>query len=59
MMLYAIIQEGKVVNTVIWDGNDNLFADFNVLKATEGVSIGYEYDGTNFIPIPYKAELKE
>jgi hypothetical protein len=57
-MLYAIIKEGKVVNTVIWDGDDNLFADFNVVKATEGVSIGYEYDGTNYTPITYMADLE-
>ena len=57
-MLYAIIIEGKVVNTVIWDGDDNLFADFNVVKATEGVSIGYEYDGTNYTPITYMADLE-
>lgn len=59
MMLYAVIQEGKVVNTVIWDGNNNLFADFDVVKATEGVSIGFEYDGEKFIPIPYQVDVKE
>ncbi|MGT2093020.1 hypothetical protein SPM32_23755 [Enterobacter hormaechei subsp. xiangfangensis] len=52
-MLYAIIENGKVTNTVVWDGEGDLFIGENAVKAPDGVGIGWTYDGENFLPIEY------
>lgn len=61
---YALIQEGKVVNTIVWDGPDNSPMEFE-----EGVtyaeipdgegnqpSIGWIYDGSSFSAPPLSDE---
>jgi len=49
---YALVQDNKVINTVVWDGEENVnFGDdLSVVLIPDGapVSIGYEYDGEKF-----------
>lgn len=49
---YAIIQSGKVMNIVIWDGGDGWSPPdgSTAVQLPEGapVDIGWSYDGTKF-----------
>lgn len=54
-MIYAIIKDGKVINTVIWDGDVNLFDGYEFIVAPKGVGIGWGYDGNTFTPLNYDA----
>nr|WP_314522359.1 hypothetical protein [uncultured Lelliottia sp.] len=55
-MRYAIVDNGKVINTVIWDGEGDLFDGEDVIEAPEGVGIGWTYNGDDFIPIEYNQD---
>lgn len=60
---YALIKNGKVINTAIWDGVDIDFGEgVNALVIPEGsqVSAGYVYlKGNFFPPKPSPEELEE
>lgn len=54
MNRYAIIENGVVVNVVLWDGQTQ-WADSQaaiLLPAGSPVGPGYTYDGTNFTAPP-------
>ncbi|MEG0870365.1 MAG: tail fiber assembly protein [Hafnia sp.] len=50
MSIYALVKDGVVENTVIWDGEGDLFPDYQVveLKENENAGPGWSYDGTEF-----------
>lgn len=52
MAIYALVKDGIVENTVIWDGEGNLFPDYQVveLNENENAGPGWTYDGTKFYP---------
>ncbi|KVK18927.1 phage tail protein [Enterobacter hormaechei subsp. steigerwaltii] len=49
MSIYAVIKDGIVVNTVVWDGVGDLFDAFKT-KNIDGLNagIGWTYDGKEF-----------
>jgi len=52
---FAIIENSKVVNVVI--AEDDYAASQGWISCVDGVEIGWDYDGTNFVdnrPIPEK-----
>lgn len=58
---YAVIEGGIVVNLIVWDGKNSLPADLGKpVAASEGVSIGWGYDGTDFSspPEPEKTQTE-
>lgn len=62
---YALIKDGFVINTIVWDGPDVSPIDFGEgvsyveIKEGEPVSIGYSYDGSKFTPPPPTKEEVE
>lgn len=53
MSVYALIKDGSVVNTVVWDGDGDIFGDFIAINIDEiGAGIGWTYDGTEFTAPP-------
>ncbi len=52
MGVYALIKNGIVENTAIWDGEGDLFPDYLVVELSENESAGpgWAYDGTEFSP---------
>lgn len=63
MTVYALIESGIVTNTIVWDGNTETWSPPEgviavLIPPDKPVSIGWSYDGTNFIaPIPTTAEI--
>ena len=52
-MKYAQIINGNVVNVFLWNGEDNLDVDGELVDVTdETVGPGYTYDGTTFTAPP-------
>lgn len=50
---YAIVEDDKVKNIVLWDGrSDWLFESDNVHEANNDADIGWYFDGKNFTPPP-------
>lgn len=49
---YALVKDGFVANTVIWDGEGEMFADYQTIIFTDGIIAGpgWTYDGKNFHP---------
>lgn len=60
MANYALVQDKKVVNTVVWDGEEEVSFGDNMLAVlipdVEAVSIGYSYDGKKFTAPALTAE---
>lgn len=54
MPTYALVKDGVVENTVIWDGEGDLFSDYQVIELSEDESAGpgWSYDGKEFYPPP-------
>jgi hypothetical protein len=54
---YAVIENGIVVNVVVWDGESDWSAptgcSLNQLPTDSPVGVGYAFDGTNFTPPVY------
>lgn len=51
---YAIVENGLVVNIVVWDGNSQWSPELgNALPCHSPVSIGWSYDGNEFIQPPF------
>ncbi|MCK7100741.1 tail fiber assembly protein [Enterobacter kobei] len=49
MSIYALIKDGIVVNTVVWDGVGNIFEGYETVNIDGlGVGIGWTYDGKKF-----------
>lgn len=46
-MKYAVIKNGKVINTVIADAEFAL--EQNFIECPDSVGIDWDYDGTNFV----------
>lgn len=62
MSTYALIKDGLVVNTVVWDGEGDIFEGYETVKINGlGVGIGWTYDGKKFtappVPEPTHEEL--
>ncbi|MCA8430025.1 hypothetical protein [Burkholderia seminalis] len=51
---YAIVENGVVINIVLWDGKAEWAAPDNcqVVAATAGAEVGGTYDGKAFTPVP-------
>ncbi len=51
-MSYAIIENGVVVNVVMWDGQDKeIFAGMNLVDISDqSVGIGFQYKNKKFLP---------
>lgn len=52
---YAIVENGTVVNVVIWDGDTTVWqppkgTTANLLPDDSPVSPGWTFDGTNYAP---------
>ena len=45
---YAVIQEGKVVNVVIWDGESDWSDSANAVEITDSAGIGWDYANGKF-----------
>ena len=54
---YALITDGKVVNTVMWDGSGDIFSAFTVVEIADGVpcDIGWYYADGVFTDPDYVA----
>ena len=55
MEKYALIENGTVVNVILWDGVtpwDPPEGQTAVALAETGAWLGWTYDGTNFSPPP-------
>ena len=49
MSTYALIKDGQVMNTVLWDGEGDIFEGYETVKIDGlGVGIGWTYDGKKF-----------
>lgn len=60
MATYALIKDGQVVNTVLWDGEGDIFEDYETVKIDgQGVGIGWTYDGKKFTAPPQPASTPE
>ncbi|WP_411369715.1 tail fiber assembly protein [Citrobacter braakii] len=62
MANYAVIENGMVVNVIVWDGVAGLGdGDQMIIETVDGCGIGWTYAGGEFIPPPvadqYPAEL--
>ena len=62
MSTYALIKDEQVVNTVVWDGEGDIFEGYETVKIDGfGVGIGWTYDGKKFtappVPEPTHEEL--
>lgn len=62
MSTYALIKDGQVMNTVLWDGEGDIFEGYETVKIDGlGVGIGWTYDGKKFtappVPEPTHEEL--
>ncbi|EMO6449565.1 hypothetical protein RNH54_005666 [Raoultella planticola] len=58
---YAVIEDGVVVNLIVWDGKNSLPADLGKpVAASEEVGIGWGYNGTDFSspPEPEKTQAE-
>ena len=40
---YALIQNGKVVNVIVWDGQSEISNSDNLVEVTENAGIGWDY----------------
>ncbi|MCI3206574.1 MULTISPECIES: hypothetical protein [Pandoraea] len=61
MKKYAIIENGAVVNVVLWDGEtkcDAIPDDAVELPDGSAVSPGYAFDGANFIAPPAQPPVR-
>ncbi|EFG2177740.1 hypothetical protein [Escherichia coli] len=48
--IYAVVQNGVVVNIAVWDGESEWNpSDGVAVLAEEGVGVGWSYDGKKFI----------
>lgn len=54
MSNYALIKNGVVENIVVWDGNGDLFSDYQVVELSDDTMAapGWSYDGKSFIAPP-------
>lgn len=53
MANYAVIENGKVVNVIVWDGVAGLGdGDQMIIETVDGCGIGWTYAGGEFIPPP-------
>lgn len=62
MGIYALVKDGLVINTILWDGNDFYFGrSVKVIQITEGVSvsIGYFHRENYFLSAPLTEEQIE
>ncbi|HGG0598098.1 hypothetical protein M8T05_11230 [Enterobacter roggenkampii] len=51
MDFYAVVENGIVINVVIWDGESGWVPEEGyVVKADDSVGIGWVYDGKGFTP---------
>lgn len=54
MNRYALVENGIVINTIVWDGESEWSPGDGVitilLNDSDAVSIGDSYDGSKFIP---------
>lgn len=49
MPTYALLKDGIVENTVLWDGEGDLFVDYTTINIESmQVGIGWTYDGEVF-----------
>ncbi|MBC3230768.1 hypothetical protein [Serratia fonticola] len=54
-MKYCLIQDGNVINVVIWDGITPVdFGDVEVLEVNDETYVGpgFTFDGVNFLAPP-------
>jgi len=60
-MRYAVVENGIVSNIVIWDGENDIFADFVTVEITDEMIVaqGYKYLEGNFIPPVEPAKSKD
>ncbi|OON34677.1 hypothetical protein BTJ39_23560 [Izhakiella australiensis] len=59
-MRYAIIEDAIVVNIVEWDGNGDLFKNFNIIKVENILcGIGWSYKNKKFIAPPDESVLPD
>lgn len=47
---YAVVNEGLVVNIIIWDGKGDLEVDGELVEVVRQGGIGWTYNGSEFIP---------
>lgn len=64
MEKFAVIKNGLVVNIILWDGEDTNFAkdvdgELSVIPKDSQISIGWNFDGTNFTAPPEPQKTKE
>ncbi|HGK7507589.1 TPA: hypothetical protein ACJ569_003549 [Kluyvera cryocrescens] len=55
MSIYAIVTDGKVVNTIEWDGTSEYkpeTGELVVIPEEVSTGVGWTYDGGDFIPPP-------
>lgn len=53
MANYAVIENGMVVNVIVWDGVAGLGdGDQMIIETVDGCGIGWTYAGGEFIPPP-------
>ena len=58
---YAVIEDGIVVNLIVWDGKNALSPDLGEpVVASDNISIGWRYDGSDFSspPEPEKTQAE-
>lgn len=56
---YAIIQEGKVVNVIIWDGVSAWAGSENLVEITKSGGIGWDYSDGIFTDNRPKTESED
>lgn len=60
MAAYAVVDNGVVVNTVLWDGKNKWKPEAGVaVLAPEVINIGWLYDGETFTAPPEPPKTKE
>lgn len=60
MTVYAVVDEGVVINTVLWDGKTKWQPEKGeAVLAPEVINIGWLYDGKTFTAPPEPPKTKE
>jgi hypothetical protein len=45
---YALIEDGKVVNVIVWDGESELNSSVELVELTNNAGIGWDYVNGKF-----------
>ena len=59
--IYAVILDNEIINIIVWDGVTPYtpMVGAILVECPEGVGIGWQYDGSTYLPPVDKAAIAE